>query len=179
MQHVTTFLESFDDGVTTTVTLLRWAVSVYGSNARLIVTLSIVPVVSRWAFVLLGGQLSGTLWTVIDAVVGLFRVALVIVVLVIALETTPGGSGPAEGTVSGWSPLLWQVLLLCVVFLTFNVSVILLTSEAVVGRLLTVGGLSGDPDTVGSLVSFTVKNLVTIPLFVVCLCGFVAELLGS
>jgi len=179
MQHLTTFLDSFDDGIAATVRLLHWAVSVYGSNAPLILALSIVPVVSRWGFVLGGEQLSGTWWLVIDTVVGLFRVLLFVAVLAIVFETTPAWSGLSELLSDAWPLLCWQILLLSGVFLVFNVCMFLLTMEVVIVQVMRTVGLSGDPETVGSLVSFTVKNLGTIPLFVICLCGLAVEFVGG
>jgi hypothetical protein len=177
--HVTTFLQSFDDGVTATVRLLHWAVSFYVSNVLLIGALSIVPVLSRWVFVLWGEQLLESLLLIVESVVGLFRVALVIVVITIVLSTTTVGSGLSINAGDRWPLIAWQVLLLGGVFLVANACLFVLTSDPVVDWSTERLGVFDGSSRIGSLVSFTIKNLVTIPLFVICLCGLIAELLGG
>lgn len=178
-----------------TLELLRWSVSFYLAHLPLLVLVSVVPVVSRWTFVLWEDRTPAALSLSIESVVGVFRLALFAVVFAL-VWTDVGDDHTYDGVLSPsswelttdpaavttvvteqWPSVLWQLLFLGLAFLLFNVGVMAVVTEPTAARLLASVGASGvRADVFARLVRFTVKNLVVIPLFVVCLCGLFARL---
>lgn len=168
--------------------VLRWAVGFYVAHLPLLLAISAVPLASRWAIVLRGDRTDGWLATPVEFVVVAFRLLLVLAIVAAARgeRASPGTyramlepetldpalAAVTERVVANWPTLLLQFAFLALFFGAINLAVSWLTAEPVVaGTLARAGFGDADARTAGRLVAFTVKNVVVIPLAVICAYG--------
>lgn len=167
----------------TTGEILRWSLAFFVAHDVVILALSLVPVAGRVAYILYKEHLSRWQLVAMEAVVTAARVALIIVIFALVWAEVSAAQ-PARTGVSGalrqlaayglahWPLLLGQYLLLLLVFLALNVAFALLSGEvALFGWRRRLGPLRDLSKQRRLLLTFSLKNLITIPLFMVCLAG--------
>ena len=167
----------------TTAEILRWSLAFFVAHGVVILTLSLVPVAGRVAYILYKDHLAAWQLVAMEVVVTAARVALITVIFVL-LWAEVSAAQPTRTDVSGalqrlatyglahWPLLLGQYLLLLLVFLALNVAFALLSGEVVLfGWRRRLGPLRALSEQRRLLLTFSLKNLLTIPLFMVCLAG--------
>jgi hypothetical protein len=167
----------------TTGEILSWSLVFFVTHGILILALSLIPVAGRAAYILYKERLAGWQIGAIEAVVTAARIILIGAIFTFAWAEV-SAARPAGADVSSaldplvayclanWPLLVGQYLLLLLVFLALNLGFAFASGEvALLGWRRRIGPLRDLSERRRLLLTFTLKNLITIPLFMICLAG--------
>lgn len=163
----------------TTGQILSWSLVFFITHGLIILGLSLIPVAGRATYIVYRERLSGWQVAAIEFVVAIVRVVLIgVIFLLVWAEASAGVANPLERIVTycfaNWPLLVGQYLLLLLVFLALNVLFAFASGEiALLGWRRRIGPLRDLSERRRLLLTFTLKNLITIPLFMICLVGMV------
>ena len=149
--------------------IFGWSLVFYGQHSPLILTLSLIPVGGRALYVWRRDQWPGFIFVGIEIIVETSRALLVVLLIGIeGLFDALQGLIVALGNHAGL--LVGQYLTLGLIFLGINGLFSLVTGEiALFGWKKQIGPAQHLSEQQRLVLTFALKNLIVIPLFIICL----------